>query len=70
MILLACTHYAGTLHAQLPFYTDDTEVTPRKTVHFEFFNETDALQSAQFPSLRQKFDTAPGMVRRRVLRVE
>ena len=39
--------------AQIPFYTDDTEVTPTKVVHMEFFNEFDALQSAQFPSLRQ-----------------
>ena len=40
-------------HAQLPFYTDDPSVTPVRTVHIEFFNEIDALQSAQFPNLRQ-----------------
>ena len=40
-------------HAQLPFYTDDPSVTPVRTVHVEFFNEIDALQSAQFPNLRQ-----------------
>jgi hypothetical protein len=39
--------------AQLPFYTDDPSVTPTRTVHVEFFNEIDALQSAQFPNLRQ-----------------
>jgi hypothetical protein len=39
--------------AQLPFYTDDPSVTPVRTVHVEFFNEIDALQSAQFPNLRQ-----------------
>lgn len=39
--------------AQLPFYTDDPSVTPTRTVHIEFFNEIDALQSAQFPNLRQ-----------------
>lgn len=44
----------ASLHAQLPFYTDDTEVTPRKTFHFETFTEMDALQSAQFPSLQQR----------------
>jgi hypothetical protein len=32
------------LHAQLPFYTDDTMVTESGKSHFEFFNEYDALQ--------------------------
>jgi len=41
------------LAAQLPFYTDDPAVTPEGTFHFEFFNEYDALQNAQFPNLRQ-----------------
>lgn len=41
------------LHAQIPFYTDDTEVTQTRKLHFEFFNESDALQSALYPSLRQ-----------------
>jgi hypothetical protein len=40
------------LHAQLPFYTDDTGVTERGKWHFEFFNEYDALQ-LQVPNLRQ-----------------
>jgi Putative MetA-pathway of phenol degradation len=39
--------------AQLPFYTDDPAVTERGKLHFEFFNEIDALQSSQFPDLRQ-----------------
>src|SRR5262249_37311896 len=39
--------------AQLPFYTDDPEVTARGTLHFEFFNEFDGLQSSEFPNLRQ-----------------
>jgi len=51
--LIAAVVPGSTLRAQIPFYTDDTEVTARKIVHVEFFNETDALQSAQFPSLRQ-----------------
>jgi Putative MetA-pathway of phenol degradation len=42
----------GPLHAQLPFYTDDTGVTERGKWHFEFFNEYDALQ-LQVPNLRQ-----------------
>jgi Putative MetA-pathway of phenol degradation len=40
------------LHAQLPFYTDDTGVTDPGKLHFEFFNEYDALQ-LQYPNLRQ-----------------
>ena len=40
------------LHAQLPFYTDDTAVTQRGKWHFEFFNEYDALHG-QYPNLRQ-----------------
>ena len=41
------------VQAQLPFYTDDPEVTAPGTLHFEFFNEFDALQSSEFPSLQQ-----------------
>ena len=41
------------LFAQLPFYTDDPAVTEKGKFHFEFFNEFDALQRPQFPSLRQ-----------------
>ena len=37
----------------MPFYTDNADVTDRGTLHFEFFNEFDGLQSAQFPDLRQ-----------------
>lgn len=40
------------LHAQLPFYTDDTGTTDRGKWHFEFFNEYDALQ-LQYPNVRQ-----------------
>ena len=41
------------LQAQMPFYTDDPEVTARGTLHFEFFNELDGLHSSEFPNLRQ-----------------
>jgi hypothetical protein len=41
------------LLAQLPFYTDNPEVTDVGTFHFEFFNEFDGLQSSQYPNLRQ-----------------
>src|SRR5215467_6058539 len=39
--------------AQLPFFTDDPVVTATGTLHFEFFNEFDGLQSSEFPNLRQ-----------------
>lgn len=51
--LLLGTWCTAKLHAQLPFYTDDSEVTESGTLHFEFFNEYDGLQSSQFPDLRQ-----------------
>jgi hypothetical protein len=52
--LLVCgLWHAASLHAQLPFYTDDSEVTEPGTLHFEFFNEYDGLQSSQYPNLRQ-----------------
>jgi hypothetical protein len=41
------------LLAQMPFYTDDPDVTDRGKWHFEFFNEYDGLQSSQYPDLRQ-----------------
>jgi hypothetical protein len=44
---------AGSLLAQMPFYTDDPDVTERGTWHFEFFNEFDGLQSSQYPNLNQ-----------------
>jgi hypothetical protein len=44
---------SGSLHAQMPFYTDDPGVTEPKTLHVEVFDEYDGLQSSQFPDLRQ-----------------
>jgi len=44
---------AASLTAQMPFYTDDPSVTEPRVLHFEFFNEYDALQSSQFPNLNQ-----------------
>ena len=55
LILLLCVAIWGTgeLAAQMPFYTDNADVTDKGTLHFEFFNEFDGLQSAQYPDLRQ-----------------
>lgn len=51
--LLSCAFGIITpLAAQLPFYTDDPAVTERGKLHFEFFNEHDALQ-LQYPNVRQ-----------------
>jgi Putative MetA-pathway of phenol degradation len=52
LVLFAVGH-AALLVAQMPFYTDDPDVTDRGTLHFEFYNEYDGLQSSQFPDLRQ-----------------
>jgi hypothetical protein len=53
-ILLGCALWGtGPVVAQMPFYTDNADVTDNGTLHFEFFNEFDGLQSAQYPDLRQ-----------------
>ncbi|MGB0083576.1 MAG: hypothetical protein WBP90_18810 [Terracidiphilus sp.] len=53
-VLVCCALWGtGTLMAQMPFYTDNAGVTDVGTLHFEFFNEFDGLQSAQYPDLRQ-----------------
>jgi hypothetical protein len=53
LLLLALWSLPGALHAQMPFYTDDTSVTDPGKVHTEVFDEVDGLQSSQFPDLRQ-----------------
>ncbi len=53
-VLLCCALWGtGTVAAQMPFYTDNADVTDEGTLHFEFFNEFDGLQSAEYPDLRQ-----------------
>jgi len=39
--------------AQLPFYTDDSDTTPRGKFHLEMFNEQDVLQRSAYPTKRQ-----------------
>jgi hypothetical protein len=53
LLVLVVSSIAGPSFAQLPFYTDDPAVTEKGKFHFEFFNEFDALQHPQYPSLRQ-----------------
>ena len=40
-------------HAQLPFYTDDADTTPKRKFHLEVSNEHDWLQRSSFPGIRQ-----------------
>jgi hypothetical protein len=55
LVLIALWGICGalSLQAQMPFYTDNPDVTDLGTLHFEFFNEFDGLQSSQYPNLRQ-----------------
>jgi hypothetical protein len=41
------------VNAQIPFYTDDADITDKGKFHFEFFNEHDWLQRSLRPALRQ-----------------
>ncbi len=50
---LSLLFISGPALAQMPFYTDDPAVTEPGTLHLEAFDELDALQSSQFPDLRQ-----------------
>src|ERR1044072_1833934 len=40
-------------HAQLPFYTDDTDTTPKGKFHLELSDEHDWLQKSSLPGERQ-----------------
>jgi hypothetical protein len=51
ILLLLTLHSNG--FAQLPFYTDDTDTTPKGKFHLEIYNEYDALQRSAFPTKRQ-----------------
>ncbi|WP_109486940.1 transporter [Occallatibacter savannae] len=53
LLLAVLASVAAPLYAQMPFYTDNADVTDQGTLHFEIFNEYDGLQSAQYPNLRQ-----------------
>jgi len=53
LLLPVLVSLAAPLYAQMPFYTDNADVTDQGTLHFEIYNEIDGLQSAQYPDLRQ-----------------
>ena len=40
-------------NAQLPFYTDDSDTTPKGKFHIEIWNEHDLLQAVAYPAKRQ-----------------
>lgn len=52
-LLLCAIGTPAVVHAQMPFYTDNADVTDPGTLHFESYDEFDGLQSAQYPDLRQ-----------------
>lgn len=72
--LLALLCFAApAARAQQPFVTDDTDVTPKGKLHFEFSNEFDILQRDAFPNLRQNtssFELAYGLFKRVEVSVE
>src|SRR5205085_10601624 len=49
---LLCLHPSKVL-AQQPFYTDDTDVTNKGKLHFQFSNEYDLLQRISYPARTQ-----------------
>jgi hypothetical protein len=53
LLLAVLAFLAAPVSAQMPFYTDNADVTDHGTLHFEAYNELDGLQSAQYPDLRQ-----------------
>ena len=53
ILFLCALGSTGVAWAQMPFYTDNADVTDAGTLHIEIFNEIDGLQSAQYPDLRQ-----------------
>jgi hypothetical protein len=56
-VLLCCLVQANPAWAQAPFYTDDTGVADPGMLHVEASDELDALQSMQYPDLRQNTAT-------------
>jgi hypothetical protein len=54
LLILICTFLLSvTCQAQLPFYTDDTDTTPKGKFHLEVYDEHDLLQREAYPTKRQ-----------------
>lgn len=54
ILLLAFGLPSSEAHCQLPFYTDDADITQKGKFHIEFSNEHDWLQNSSLPGKRQK----------------
>ena len=53
-VVIAITFVASTAaRAQLPFYTDDTDTTPKGKFHLELSNEYDWLAASSLPGINQ-----------------
>lgn len=52
-LLVTLVFLSSPAAAQIPFYTDDADTTPKGKFHIEFFNEHDWLQRSSLPGLRQ-----------------
>lgn len=52
-VLLAFIFLSSEAYGQLPFYTDDADITDKGKIHIEFSNEHDWLQRSSFPGKRQ-----------------
>jgi hypothetical protein len=50
VLVFLCSSRAS---AQLPFYTDDADTTPKGKFHIETYNEHDVLQRSAYPTKRQ-----------------
>jgi Putative MetA-pathway of phenol degradation len=53
LLALLALCIAKPMLGQLPFYTDDPDVTDAGKWHFEFFDEYDVLQHPHYPDLKQ-----------------
>ena len=53
MVLMGLFLFSSPVSAQIPFYTDDADTTPKGKFHIEFFNEHDWLQASLLPGRRQ-----------------
>jgi hypothetical protein len=54
LFILVCTLVLSVnCRAQLPFYTDDTDTTPKGKFHLEVYDEHDLLQREVYPTKRQ-----------------
>jgi hypothetical protein len=50
VLVLFCRSH---IFAQLPFYTDDADTTPKGKFHLEIYDEHDVLQKSGYPAKRQ-----------------